>query len=207
MKMSRNKGVTLIEVLIYSVILLLILAAVHASYQIAKDYYIAAQVETEAQQAALDASLGVARELAHAAGDTIVLTESPPAITFLSAKTDAGPFLHHETTGELLWHRWHCIYLDTNDNRLVLLEIELAEPSSEIPETAPTVAEFLANGSLEEYILGRDIIEFSHQITARNTLWFQVRSSIKPNRVASGHTASEDATTEIVLATEVPIRQ
>lgn len=205
--LATRRGATLVEILIYSVILMLILASVYAAYSLARDYYSAAQIETEAQQAAIDASLGVARELAHASADTIVLTDSPPAITFLSAKTDEGPFLHHETTAELLWHRWHCIYLDTNDHKLKLLEIKLDTPTSEIPETAPTVGEFLADSSLEEFILGRDITEFTHEITGRNTVWFQVRSSLQPTRVASGHTAPENATTEIVLATEVPIRQ
>lgn len=210
MRLSRRlPGATLVEVLVYSVLVILILAGVYASYRLARDYYSAAQVEIEAQQCALDAALGVSQELAHAAGDSLVVSESPPAILFLSAKTDTGPFLHDEATGQLLWQRWVLLYLDAGSQKIKRLERVLEAPIPELPEDTPGVQEMLVDSSLEHYVLGHNIIQFSPEITVRNTLRFQVRSSLEPNRLASGVAprAYQDARTQIVLATEVPIRQ
>jgi type II secretory pathway component PulJ len=207
--MKRSKGTTLIELLIYCVLLLLILGAVYASYSIARDYYAAAQLETEAQQAAMDASLAVSRELAHAAEGSITLSDSPPAILFLSARTDPGPFQHDPTTGALLWQRWVCIYLDTNTNELKKLDLLLSNPVPDIPSPSPTIQTVLSDASLDEQTLAHHITEFSRGITAGPSVLFQVRSSLDATRMASGQsvTTNQDATTQIVLATEVPIRQ
>jgi hypothetical protein len=207
--MRKWRGVTFVELLIYCVLLLLIIAAVYASFSIARDYYAAAQIETEAQQAAIDASLGVSQELAHAARNSIVLSESPAGVVFLSAKTDQGPFLHDQTTGALLWQRWVCIYLDTGTHELKRVERLLSAPVADIPGTTPTAGELLSDNTLGHYVLGRNVTEFTRGITVDSTVWFQVRSSLTPSRMASGQAqrAGEDATTQIVLATEVPIRQ
>lgn len=208
MRHSR-KAATLIELLIYSVLLLLLVGAILASFQIARNYYTAVQIETEAQQAALKANLSVTQELAHAAGSSITVSTTPPAVLFLSAKTDQGPFQHDETTGELLWQRWVCIYLDKASQELKYAEQLLAEPVTEIPDPPPAVATLVNDTALAKRVLAHDVSDFVPNVTTSSTVSVEVTSSLAANRMPSGQSTvkGQDTTTQIILKTEVPIRQ
>lgn len=209
MTYPSKKGTTLVELLIYSVLLILILGAIYASYGIARDYYSAAQIETQAQQAALDASLSVSQELNQACGKALISSDAPSALLFLSAKTDSGLFEHDTATGDLLWQRWVCIFLDTQSNQLLCVEEKLTPPTATPPETVPSVESMIQNTALPRRVLARDISEFSHQITGSSTVLFGVRSTMEPTRMPSGQSmpAGSNNTTEMILSTEVPIRQ
>lgn len=209
MTKTSRLGTTLVELLIYSVLLILILGAIYASYGIARDYYSAAQVETQTQQAALDAGLSVSQELNQACAKALVSSDTPSALLFLSAKTDSGLFEHDATTGELLWQRWVCIYLDTQNNQLLCVESKLVPSTTTPPETIPTVDSLIQNTALPRRVLARDISEFSHQITGSSTVIFGVRSTTVPIRMPSGQSmpAGSNNATEMILSTEVPIRQ
>ena len=146
----RGSGFTLIETLIYAVLLGMLLSGVYSAFSVSSLYWDSAQGTTEAQQECLRAMNGVNRVLSqgNASSLTVFTYGSPPhrAVTgflVLSARTAAGPF-QHDASGEILWQRWVAVYLEpdavTNGRKLRELRVreQLITPTAS-PPPVPTV--------------------------------------------------------------------
>ena len=154
----RNTGFTLVETMVYAVLLAMLLSGVYSAFSVSSLYWDSAQGTTEAQQECLRAMNGVNRVLSQGNASTLTVFAygSPPhqAVTgflVLSAKTPAGPF-QHTATGEVLWQRWVAVYLDptavTNGQKLRELRVreQLITPTAS-PPPVPT-ANSIINASV-----------------------------------------------------------
>lgn len=120
MSQRSRRGLTLVETMVYSVLLGLLLIGVYGAFYISRLYWDSAQGTTEVQQECLRAMNGINRVLSqgNAASLTIFTYGSPAHLAttgfvVLSAKTQSGNF-QHSGTGEVMWQRWVAVYLDPN---------------------------------------------------------------------------------------------
>jgi len=116
---TRRSGATLVEIMVYSVLLGMLLIGVYSAFYISRLYWDSAQGTTEVQQECLRAMNGINRILSqgNAATLTVFTYGAPPNHTtgflVLSAKTPSGLFQHSEA-GDVMWQRWMAVYLDPN---------------------------------------------------------------------------------------------
>lgn len=176
--MNRRRGVTLPELLVYSVVVVLLLGAVYAAFQLSWRHYQAGRAASEAQQEALKAASAVSRALNGGLKTSLLLQADPPALRFLSADREHEPFEVNDN-GEIVWQRWVCLYYDQAAQELVLKERDLSPASSTVPDPGPTVAELINDDSLSERVLARGVTAASFASTlAANGLDTEVTYSV-----------------------------
>ncbi|MBI3925058.1 MAG: hypothetical protein HY319_05920 [Armatimonadetes bacterium] len=204
-------GATLIELLVYCSLLLLLLGAVYGTFSLSRRYYASVQAATESQQEAMKAMLSLGEELSQAAGDTLVDGVSlagPEGVRFLSARTEGGLFAHDPGSGDLLWQRWVCIHRDTGTREVLVTEVPLPSPTTQIPDPGfrPTVADIAGSPGFARRSVARHIEELSFPAAAAGNFGVRLRSRVDAGWFPSGLTGPGDHSTQVTLWSEIPIR-
>jgi type II secretory pathway pseudopilin PulG len=169
----RAPGMTLIEIMVYSVLLGLLMTGVYSAFYISKTYWDSAQGTTEVQQQCLRAMNGINRVLSQGNASSLAIFSygSPPhqattGFVVLSAKTPSGLFQHQPTTGEIMWQRWVAVYIDPNalTNGKKLRELRMREqiitpvPSPPANPTANSIINASVSANNPAYsVIARDL--------------------------------------------------
>lgn len=152
------RGATLIELLIYGILLLFLMAAVYGAFYMSRLYFSAAEGSTTAQQEAMKGSAMIDRILSDGAAATVEVSNDPPGFRILSARTDQGAF-QHEQDGDVLWQQWVCIYLDTETNELRMrtqpLNTAVADPAAAQP--SPSFDQLVGDNNLPTRVVAGSI--------------------------------------------------
>ena len=204
----RKRAFTLVEILVYSLLLLMILAGIYGAFSLSRDYFSVVRTSTEVNQEAMKALLGLERELSNAAPKTIATSSNPPGVRFLSAlPTDNKPFAHDEH-GKLLWQRWMVIYLDQK-GQLALKSQDIA-PSATLPAQAswPDVSTLAGNSAIAARVLARNVVELAFPAAPPELFRVTVRSRMEEARFPSGRSVTFDqkSTYETTFQGEIPLR-
>lgn len=138
---SRNKrAFTLIEVAVYSSILLLLLGGVFMVVEGGMRYFRLASAHETVNQQAVIALSRVRAELANASQSSVVIDTSPQNyILFLSpfgleSSTDPADQIYEYQDNQLIWKKWVCFYRDSSER---LVRAELDTPDENNPSTPP----------------------------------------------------------------------
>ncbi len=159
-KIKRNRGMTLPEVMIYSVLIGLVLTGIYGILTSSMKYYRITEIRSDLQQNAIMAVSGILGDMMGTPRSTIVMsTTTPSGVFFVSSRKSDG---NHEfdSSGLLIWQKWVCYYLESNSSgsyNLVRKEVPLNTPSS-TPGLPPytSVTQFAA-ANLQKHLIAKDI--------------------------------------------------
>lgn len=113
--MKRDKGFTLLELVVYSAILSLALSSIYGILIGTVQNFYAANANIEVQQGAQSALNRLAQELKEASSSSSSITiVSGVGIVFLSARDSNNKIQYDSSSGLLLWQKRICYYLDTD---------------------------------------------------------------------------------------------
>jgi type II secretory pathway pseudopilin PulG len=161
---SRRQGATLVEVLVYTVIMVLVFAAILGIFVAGRRYFEIARASVDVQQAANVAANKVARELMESTVQGIEFfpnsnfTSEPVGVVLLSARNAQGQFQYDSNLGIPVWQKYVGYYLaddqentasGTRSQALFRAEYALSSPtttpakgSTQSPQVTPS---FLAS--------------------------------------------------------------
>lgn len=164
-------GFTLLELLVYSLLLGFVMFCIYGILVSAIRYFRTEQAAIELQGAALAAVSNMSADLIDTDADTIAITNGTTdtlvssgtagkAIKFASPRTASGGFTQ-DGSGNLMWQKWVCYYVDSS-NWLHCSEIYFgtgytptaATSTAPANTSAPTLVQFQASSN--------------HRIIARN---------------------------------------
>lgn len=120
---SRSRGVTLVETLIHSSLMLLLLGGIVAVLILGTRHFRMVEAVAEVQREMAAAVGSLRQELAETRSASILAGAGPTGVIFLSPRTDSGVWAHN-STGKLLWQRWVCFYVETRNGVPTLLRKE-----------------------------------------------------------------------------------
>lgn len=159
-KLKKNRGMSIPELMIYSVLIGLVLTGIYGILTSSMKYYRITEVRSELQQNAILAISGILGDMMGTPRSTIMMsTSSPSGVFFVSSRKDDG---NHEfdSAGLLIWQKWVCYYLESNSTgtfNLVRKEVPMSTPSS-TPGLPPyTSVSLFASANLEKHIVAKDI--------------------------------------------------
>lgn len=129
---NRQRGMTLIEILVVSALLLALLGTVNAVLSLSLHTYKPSLNYIDAQQQAMRAIRKITRELADAAENSI--TTDSVGVVFVSGRGTDDLF-HFDSAGQVLWQRYVCYYVDVVDgtNKILRKEIDIT-PTTTVPD-------------------------------------------------------------------------
>lgn len=156
----KRRGMTLPEVMVYSVLIGLVLTGIYGILTSSMKYYRITEIRSDLQQNAIKAVSGILGDMMGTPRSTIMMsTATPSGVFFVSSRKTDG---NHEfdSSGLLIWQKWVCYYLEANTNgsyNLVRKEVALSTPSS-TPGLPPytSVAQFAA-ANLQKHLIAKDI--------------------------------------------------
>ena len=159
-KIRKNRGMTIPELMIYSVLIGLVLTGIYGILTSSMKYYRITEVRSDLQQNAILAVSGILGDMMGTPRSTITMsTSTPQGVFFVSSRKSDG---NHEfdSSGLLIWQKWVCYYLESNSSgsfNLVKKEVALTTPSS-TPGLPPytSVTQFAA-ASLQKHTVAKDI--------------------------------------------------
>lgn len=193
----RNKGFTIIEVVVYSSVLLFLLGGIFMVVEGGSRYFRLAEAHETVNQQAVIAMARVRAELTNGS-QTSLNPETTPRnhILFLSPFGLEGSGEEDYEYGgdgtQLLWKTWVCFYRD-DQNRLVRAEVDA--PDDIDPSAAP-LPDFTAD------ILPRPTQTMATNVAAVNFQFFPAPSVIRVTIETEKRTAS-DRTTNVELISSV----
>ena len=158
-KRKKTRGMSIVEVMVYSVLIGLVLTGIYGILTSSMKYYRITEVRSDLQQNGIKAISGILGDMMGTPKSTIVMGTNPDGVFFVSSRKSDG---NHEfdNYGMLKWQKWVCYYLEQNTDgtyNLVKKESPISTPSSD-PGTAPytTVSQFAA-ASLQKHKIAENI--------------------------------------------------
>lgn len=144
----RPRGVTLVETLIHSSLMLLLLGGIVAVLILGMRSFRKVEAETEVQREIAAAVAALRTELVETRAASIATGTSPTGVIFLSPRPDAGAWTH-SSAGKLLWQRWVCFYVETRNGVPTLLrkEKKLSAPTAIPPSNTWRTSDFSGDAS------------------------------------------------------------
>jgi hypothetical protein len=118
--MKSKKASTLMEVMIYSLLLVSVLIIAYMFYKLGNQYLKKTRTQVEMQQGASLSGSALVRDLCEAYETGIASFPSPaspgalPGVVMLSARDDQGAFRYEDGSGNPIWQRYVGYYLDTD---------------------------------------------------------------------------------------------
>lgn len=163
--LNRNRGITLIELLVATAIFSLISVAAFKILVEGGKYVRLNQLAIDAQRSGLFLLSEIGSGLQ--ATKPTLIDVGPEGVILASSNTPDGRAEFDPITGALLWQKWVCYYLDNEE--VTRREILLTIPTS-TPGPPPTFSDFNAIDPVKS--LGREITNFQvTQIGASPPLW------------------------------------
>lgn len=149
-------GVTLMELVTTSALLLILLGVVYSALTLSLTYYRQADDSVYLQQQAMAAAKRIVEEMGSSPSSSVVL--SPDGVLFLSARTGSGG-LQYNSSGAILWQRYVAYYTQMSGSEPVLVRKEkpLSAPSATVPSSPPSLASIQADASLKSTVVARSI--------------------------------------------------
>lgn len=186
--MSGRRGFTLVEIMVYSLLLGLLMTGVYSAFYISRAYYDSAQGTTEVQQECLKALNGISRVLGQGNSSTVVVQSSPiVGFRILSARTTTGVYAHEASSGNVQWQRWAVVYYDSAAKEVRLKEVTgTGLPGTQVPNNPPAITAVASDGSGFKP-LGRQISNLALSFTPAtpNTaalMSFTIESTVQSQR-------------------------
>jgi len=186
---KKSRGFTLVELMVYSVLLGLLMTGVYTAFYISRAYYDSAQGTTEVQQECLKALNGISRVLGQGNASTTTVQASPlVGFRILSARTTTGVFQHEASTGNVVWQRWAVVYHDVPSREVRLKEVTgTGLPGTQIPNSPPAITSVAADGSVGVKVLGRQISNLALTFTPATPstaalMTFTIESTVQSQR-------------------------
>jgi len=145
----RRRGATLVEVIVYCALLGLLLTAIYQVLIGCARAYVEYLSVTELERGVMIATTRVTWELAESNSGSIRIDTNPSGIVFASPQNAQGLF-QYDASGNLLWQKYVCYYLDTATRKLVRKEEYLTTPETSAPAipTGKTTSYFKNSTSL-----------------------------------------------------------
>ena len=118
--MTKRNGTTLIELSVYSVLLLTVLTLAYYFFKLGSGYFHKTRAQVELQQAAALSGSQLARDLAEASSGAVASFPStaspaaPPGLVLLSARNQVGKFCYEAGSGHPIWQSYVGYYLDVD---------------------------------------------------------------------------------------------
>ncbi len=141
--MRARRGTTLVELLVYIVLMSMMLTAVYAVFVASMRYFRVAQAATELQNDAQQCTLHMVADLADSTSSTVVTGTGPIGIVFLSPRNNIGNFVY-DSSGNLYWQKWVGYYFDSTNQQLIRKEVTLTTAVTTVPTNPYTTATFAA---------------------------------------------------------------
>jgi hypothetical protein len=194
---SRSRGFTLIEVAVYSAVLLLLLGGVFMVVEGGMRYFRLAEAHETVNQQAVIAMGRIRGELANGSQTSLNPGAAPqPHILFLSPfGMDGSGEEEYEYGGngtQVLWKKWVCFYRD-GQSRLVRAEFDVPDV---IDPSVPVVPDFAVD------ILPLPAQTLATNVSAVNFQFFPAPAVIRITVETEDRTAS-DRTTNVELISSV----
>lgn len=154
----RTTGTTLIEIMVYAALLGMFFYCIYGVLIASMRYFRIARATVEIQQQAMNAIANLSRDISQTKAEKIIIDTNPTGIIFPSPVDSEGKY-SFDSSGELLWQKWICYYIDTNDgeNYLFKKEYKIAPTTDPVaPVSMDTTAEF-KNASLHRRTIAKNI--------------------------------------------------
>ncbi|MBI2252049.1 MAG: prepilin-type N-terminal cleavage/methylation domain-containing protein [Armatimonadetes bacterium] len=112
----KNKGSSLIEVLVYIALFSIVFSSIYMIFIMALRYYYTTKSGIEVQQGAILAVYKLSKELNESslASLKIYRTTSPKGIVFMSIRNPASGNQIQYSSGSLIWYKYVCFYIETD---------------------------------------------------------------------------------------------
>lgn len=141
MKHAR-RGTTLLELLVYSLLLGVLLLAVYGVFSAGMKYFRFIEATSDLRGQAQTTLIRIAAELAETRGYTVLVDDE--ALIFCSPRNRAGSYTY-DAYGNLQWHRFVGYYRES-DGRILRTPVYLSTPRS-TPANASTIVGTISNPS------------------------------------------------------------
>lgn len=157
-KTRRPAGETLLELLLYSALLLMMLGGLGMAATLGSRSLQSTGTATEIGREGGVAMAAVVRELQNTRQEVLRVDPTPVGLVLLSPRTSSGPYQHDEA-GRLIWQRWVAFYLQQRNGVPLLIrkELPLGAPTSTLPSSIPSVATLQGNSNLRERVVARQV--------------------------------------------------
>ncbi len=198
----REAGVSLIEVTVFSSILLGLLAIVSTFLVQGKRYFRQTESYALSQREASLLVNGITADLYRATEEHLTL--EPAQMFFLSSLTedDDAPIEFDPVSADTLWQRWVCYQHLPQSEEAVRTTIALQSPTSQISTLpVPEFADFLEVLPPDRKVVGRGV-ESLRFIRVTSGL-YRIETTTRFNRKASG--AKNDLAAQVKLESQVRI--
>jgi type II secretory pathway pseudopilin PulG len=192
---SRSRGFTLVEVVVYSSVLLFLLGGIFMVVEGGSRYFRLAEAHETVNQQAVIAMSRIRGELTNGSQASLNPSNTPQDhILFLSpfGMDDTNEDDYEYDGTQLIWKKWVCFYLDGEDR---LVRAEFDTPDSPDP-SVPPLPNFTAD------ILPRPTRTMATNVAAVNFQFFPAPSVIRVTIETEKRTGS-DRTTNVELISSV----
>jgi Tfp pilus assembly protein PilV len=198
---KTKKGVTLIEVMIYSLLVGIVLTGVYGTLIFSLRYFQTINTISSLQDSVLITLSKIETEMSETRAAAITVSTSPPGVMFPTLKNTQNQYLFNNN-GQAMWQGWASYYLQTNEDgtkNLVMKKVNLSTPRAVNPGIPPysSVAQF-ASANVAPQLISRNV----------NHLKIEPGSSINNFRIAITAELVEDQSkpNSITAETELMFR-
>ncbi|HXE71832.1 MAG TPA: hypothetical protein VNO81_04145 [Candidatus Nitrosotenuis sp.] len=164
-----NSGFSLVELIVYSALFPVVLAAIYAVLTLCTRYYAALDNQATLGQQALTASARLAEDVSGTALASVRVESD--GIVFLSAR-GAGGQVFYDSSGRLLWLKYVCYY---RTGTVLYRKEQSITATPDVPALTPAVSAFAGNSSLPTTQVAREVTALS--ISPGSTVAFTVTTS------------------------------
>jgi hypothetical protein len=148
---------TLVEISIYSSLLMMLMLAIYGTFAAAVKYFTVAQAQTDLQTAAQTAILHLVADVSESTSADVKVDTNPPGIIFVSPRDANGRF-GSDNSGNILWQRWVCYYFDASAGTIVRSTLGIS-PTTSPPTNTYSTKYFQQLGSGR--VIARNVTAFS----------------------------------------------
>jgi hypothetical protein len=172
---KKYPGTTLLEMLVYTALLLMVFTGIFGVFIASVRYYYAANASIKVQQAALEATFRMGKELQESNLASVVLySTNPVGVVFMSPRTSSGAISFNGAAGyegELTWNSYICYYLTTDAEdsakfQLVRKMVGVSAASDPVASAIYTPAYFATGGG--SGIRGQTL---AHRVESMDIYW------------------------------------
>ena len=122
MRLRRRRGFTLVEVMVYSVLLGLMMTSLYQLLSMTTAFVGDSMTTGALQASAQKTAVRITADLSVAHKGSVVTGTTPPGVVFLSPRDGYGK-ITCDASGVIYWHQWVCYYLDTSTGTLMRKQI------------------------------------------------------------------------------------
>jgi len=154
-RLKRSGGTSLIEVMIYALLLGIAMTGIYGVLISTMKYYQTVDNRTQLQQNAISAYSNITGDMMGTANSSIITGNSPVGIIFVSSRKSDG---NHEidSGGTVKWQKWVCYYLKQNQFGtfdLFKKEVPIQNPSATIGSCPYSSVSQFAAASLNAHLV------------------------------------------------------